>query len=1032
MSNLTLDGGTRFIGTEFIKLLATGSSPLATEEYVDDKVADAIGGSSADAYTKSETDALLNNKLNVSNPDVIGNLRVATGGGGKLIVNALTTPGSESFYVQGLSTFTGTMKVPLLQASSNIQTTQKVKSDTYDTNTNVDMKIQRNTIDYIVLESDKINLKKDLYVNDVLFTGVDAYTKGETDALLSGSLNVASLQSTGNVETATTIKCNNFENYNDDNILFSHNGINYLGFNKDTGTILEPNNDATVKISTLFECNRTVKAIEGFVGSLLNNDNALQAPRFTHLGDEYMRYEDVALNASTQGIKVAKSLYTQDINPTQIKMTYNTKISFTDSDGATDGDYFNDNYLMMSIADTIPRLNYVVIDGSEHRFYVGDIGTAFDGDMVMKLSKDRIDFYKPVYDGGQPLASGGYSDGQIDTFLSSKLTIATPETITGKLVVETTGTQMALGDLTADREIAITDGDSIDCSEKAVSANPAELKINYNREANVRIGDTTASLSINTPPFTSKVLSVLGDSQFNGRLRLTSHLTLNPNLSVYFDEGVNKRYIRCRQLGGAPGFLPLDLVNENTSLGRIAMIIGTTDAFRVDNTSIVSFKSHTFTAGVKLTVLDSYYQNADMLFQRDGDLYMTFSTTDQIHFNKLIQFLNNSINVNEIRNFATDEDINFIHEATTYLTYDYTNDNLICKSAYFTVENLIGCNSFVNRVAGQDVQFGYEGNAYLEYKHTNDEIWLNKPSRINSALNFSGGSSETVIYEQMVLTSNVLYIKNTQALQTPKIMFQVGSTDVFQIEENTTRVKNTLSVENSTIECLTYGSNAGVPSPVKFQKQGVDYMEFDNDTVEMLKPMTGTTLTLSGKVDTLEVETFSFNTDNTNANITFAYNNSTYMYYNVIEDRFDFYKNVSAGTNNIYCNDLIETSDKRKKENIEDVDEDCVDLVKKIKVKTYNLKHDEKKKNHIGFIADELQEILPKQFEAIVDTSGEFLGINYGKMTAVLTKALQETLNKVEHLEASMYEMMEEIKELKGKKTTKPKAKAKSKTKVEK
>ena len=115
--------------------------------------------------------------------------------------------------------------------------------------------------------------------------------------------------------------------------------------------------------------------------------------------------------------------------------------------------------------------------------------------------------------------------------------------------------------------------------------------------------------------------------------------------------------------------------------------------------------------------------------------------------------------------------------------------NLICKSAYFTVENLIGCNSFVNRVAGQDIQFGYEGNAYLEYKHALDEVWLNKPTRINSALNFSGGSSETVIYEQMVLTSNVLYIKNTQALQTPKIIFQVGSTEVFQIEENTTRVK---------------------------------------------------------------------------------------------------------------------------------------------------------------------------------------------------------------------------------------------------
>ena len=301
-----------------------------------------IGGSSG-GYTDLQIDTFLNNKLNVNNPDATGTVRIAPSGGGKLIINSTTTPASESLYVAGLSTFTGTVKVPLLQASSNIQSTQKVKSDTYDTNTNTDMKIQRNTIDYIVLESDKINLKKDLYVNDVLFTGVDAYTKGETDALLSGSLNVASLQSTGNIETATTIKCNNFENNDNSNVNFSHDAVNYLAFNKDTGTLLNPNDDAGVKVGVFFEGNRTIKAIEGFVGSIYNNDNASQAPRFQHLGNEYMRYEDVVLNSSTQGIKMNASLYSQDINPTQIKMTYNTKISFTDSDGASDGDYFNDN-----------------------------------------------------------------------------------------------------------------------------------------------------------------------------------------------------------------------------------------------------------------------------------------------------------------------------------------------------------------------------------------------------------------------------------------------------------------------------------------------------------------------------------------------------------------------------------------------------------------------------------------------------------------------------------------------------------------
>ena len=503
---------------------------------------------------------------------------------------------------------------------------------------------------------------------------------------------------------------------------------------------------------------------------------------------------------------------------------------------------------------------------------------------------------------------------------------------------------MALSDTTADRELPFTDGDCIDCSEKATSSNPAELKINYTKEANVRIGNAASSLSINTAKCTDKVLSVLGDSQINGRLRLTRHLTLQPNLVIYLDEGANKRYIRARQLSGAPGFQTLDITNENTSLGRITMTIGSTEIVRVNNTEILSTRNHRFTAGIEITVLDSYFQNTNMLFRRDGVDYMTFSTTDQIIFSKLIQFFNNSINVNEIRNFATDEDINFIHEATTYLTYDYTNDNLICKSGFLTVENSLGCNSFVNRVALQDVQFGYEGNAYLEYKHSNDEVWLNKPTRINSALNFSGGSSETVIYEATVLTSNILYIKNTQATQTPEIIIQVGSTETVNFEENTTRVKNKLSVENNVIECLTYGSNVNISTAVKFQKQGNDFITFDNDNVNMIKPMDGTTLNLTGKITPLSVECFTFDTDNTNANITFSYNGATYMYYNITDDRVDFNKHISTGVNNVYCNALFETSDKRLKENIEDVDEDCSEVVKKINVKTFNMKGDEQKK----------------------------------------------------------------------------------------
>ena len=60
---LSLDGNTSFIGTEFIKLLNTGSSDLATEEYVLEQVALGGGGGvqPEDVYTKTETDNLLNN-----------------------------------------------------------------------------------------------------------------------------------------------------------------------------------------------------------------------------------------------------------------------------------------------------------------------------------------------------------------------------------------------------------------------------------------------------------------------------------------------------------------------------------------------------------------------------------------------------------------------------------------------------------------------------------------------------------------------------------------------------------------------------------------------------------------------------------------------------------------------------------------------------------------------------------------------------------------------------------------------------------
>ena len=162
-----------------------------------------------------------------------------------------------------------------------------------------------------------------------------------------------------------------------------------------------------------------------------------------------------------------------------------------------------------------------------------------------------------------------------------------------------------------------------------------------------------------------------------------------------------------------------------------------------------------------------------------------------------------------------------------------------------------------------------------------------------------------------------------------------------------------------------------------------------------------------------------------------------YMKYLHATETLDFDCVIDNTSRNIM--NIINTavSDKRLKTNIQDIDANCSDCVKHVKLKTFEFK-DEKYHNQdkYGMIAQDLLEHLPKEFKGIVrenkpkkDDDKEYLSIDYMKLSVVLWGCCQEQQSKIEHLEASMYEMMEDIKELKGKKTTKPKAKAKSKTK---
>ena len=172
---LSLDGNISYIGTEFIKLLNTGSSHLATEQYVNDAIAEGGGGGGdlSNYYTQTQTDNLLNNKLNVINPqDIIGNLRLdPTNGNSKIILNAVApATASDDFYCNGNGQFNGSLRVSLLTSDGDVNC-DGVNADVFNSNviTN-DIIFNHNDVEYMRFNAtdDELQLSKNIELNEDL------------------------------------------------------------------------------------------------------------------------------------------------------------------------------------------------------------------------------------------------------------------------------------------------------------------------------------------------------------------------------------------------------------------------------------------------------------------------------------------------------------------------------------------------------------------------------------------------------------------------------------------------------------------------------------------------------------------------------------------------------------------------------------------------------------------------------------------------------------------------------------------------
>jgi hypothetical protein len=105
-----------------------------------------------------------------------------------------------------------------------------------------------------------------------------------------------------------------------------------------------------------------------------------------------------------------------------------------------------------------------------------------------------------------------------------------------------------------------------------------------------------------------------------------------------------------------------------------------------------------------------------------------------------------------------------------------------------------------------------------------------------------------------------------------------------------------------------------------------------------------------------------------------------------------------GGSTGAYCNGTtwINGSDARLKKDINTISFNGLDAVSLLRPVSYKFINDEKEKVKIGFVAQEILEILP---QVVDDTSGEYLGVDYGSISALLVKAIQEQTQIIKDLE---------------------------------
>ena len=671
--------------------------------------------------------------------------------------------------------------------------------------------------------------------------------------------------------------------------------------------------------------------------------------------------------------------------------------------------------------------------------------------------------------GGNVDLSNYYTQTETDNLLNNKLNVNTPQDITGNLRLDPTN---GLSKIILNAVSPPNASDDFYCNGNS--------HINGTMRVSVLSSDGDVNAQgINADTFNSNVITNdivfkhndVEYMRFNAtddEIQLSKNIELNEDLIMkstkvlYLDATSNLlRYITTRNDNGQD---ILELVNNKATNNQIRFTNNASTSLIVDNSFVYTPRQIQGDNGLKVDFIDTRNTNANFDFRRNNVSYITFQSNrvdinQPLHLSDALTIdvadkltmrpsLEGGVNIFDIRNLHPVVDNPMIRfrvgdGAGETIVCEMTNNavsfqrNVIVGTAYELRTNAIDTvNDSDLVISRNNVQFMTldkftEDTVEVEAIICSKQLRANGQLRVNNLQinQFSSGVQYADFRLEDVDSIMRFYVGNSTSAN-----LQMTNAGISLGRETTIS-----SVKTNFID--TDGDN-----DLTIRRNGTDVLNFFTYT-----PTNGPSIIVDAQSDCgissswLFANTFANRTGNTDTEFRGAIagglsSGKVYMKYLHATETLDFDCSIDNTGRSVIGNILDTTvSDERLKTDIEDVDTDFTSCIKNVKVKTFKYKDDKYKTNdNYGFIAQELKEHLPKECKNIVkenkvkNEDETFLSINYMKLSVVLWKALQEEINKREHIESRLFELEDIVKELKGKKTTKPKAKAKSKTKAEK